>query len=235
MYCHIKHVSLLLNDKHACRHSHRMSCLISSTFKLSRFIRILIAHEIIAFEVHGFLDESDISCTSTRYACIHRVHVGTIVALQLAGSAIAYSCIIASPRREGTGGVGRGERREEGCSTKRRGRLKEEVEEEEEVSRVRWRRLECPRTTNGADTTGLPFTAYLPVVSLRLHLRRPRVMYLPPSLALFSVEAPQQRFHCLKNETLPLQQRTQSDSVHVYISINLIINRRLLSIYKRFN
>ncbi|TGZ52640.1 hypothetical protein DBV15_11343 [Temnothorax longispinosus] len=28
---------------------------------------------------------------------------------------------------------------------------------------VCWRRLECPRTTNGADTTGLPFTAYLPI------------------------------------------------------------------------
>ncbi|KYQ60154.1 hypothetical protein ALC60_00560 [Trachymyrmex zeteki] len=34
--------------------------------------------------------------------------------------------------------------------------------------RVRWRRLECPRTTNGADTTGLPFTVYLPVVRISL-------------------------------------------------------------------
>ncbi|KYN06295.1 hypothetical protein ALC62_02787, partial [Cyphomyrmex costatus] len=41
-------------------------------------------------------------------------------------------------------------------------------ETEEEKRRVRWRRLECPRTTNGADTTGLPFTVYLLVVSLQL-------------------------------------------------------------------
>lgn len=47
--------------------------------------------------------------------------------------------------------------------------------------RACWRRLECPRTTNAAGTTGLPFTAYVPVVSLRLHLPRLRYFSFSPS------------------------------------------------------
>ncbi|EGI68726.1 hypothetical protein G5I_02578 [Acromyrmex echinatior] len=49
---------------------------------------------------------------------------------------------------------------------KKVGRRSEETEEVKR--RIRWRRLECPRTTNGADTTGLPFTVYLPVVRISL-------------------------------------------------------------------
>lgn len=64
---------------------------------------------------------------------------------------------------------------EESCDGRRNGGTKEEER------RVRWRRLECPRTTNGADTTGLPFTAYLPVVSLRLRTFNVHALYISPS------------------------------------------------------
>lgn len=99
-----------------------------------------------------------------------------------------------------------------------------------EEKRVRWRRLECPRTTNDADTTGLPFTAYLLVVSLR------DCIFNVPGRALYISSIPLRSllhlvaFAGSKMNRLTAMRARNFDTLRT--SINLIISRHLLSIYK---